>query len=43
MSYNIAEKDIVEEITKALNKLGIMFRIFSRIKDNSSLEKKNKI
>ena len=42
MSYNIAEKDIVEEITKALNKLGIMFRIFSRIKDNSSLEKKIK-
>ena len=40
MTYNIAEKDIVDKISDALNKLGIMFRIFSRMKNNSSLEKK---
>lgn len=40
MIYNSAEKDIVEKISNALSNLGIMFRIFSRIKDNSSLEKK---
>lgn len=40
MTYNIAEKDILDKISEALNKLGIMFRIFSRIKNTSSLEKK---
>lgn len=40
MSHNITEKDIVDAISDALNKLGIMFRIFSRIKNNYSLEKK---
>ncbi|MDC5720152.1 RelA/SpoT domain-containing protein [Vibrio europaeus] len=37
---NRIEKTIVENITKTLNRLGIMYRIFNRAKDSRSLEKK---
>lgn len=37
---SLIEKDIVINIKKILNRIGIMYRIFSRIKDMTSLRKK---
>lgn len=37
---NLMEKRVVSDITDTLNKLGIMYRIFSRAKTISSLDKK---
>ncbi|MGL4336499.1 MAG: hypothetical protein ACRCST_06365 [Turicibacter sp.] len=35
-----AAKNIVETISKSLNSIGVMFRIFHRVKDSTSIDKK---
>ncbi len=40
MLPNLMEREVVGNITDTLNKLGIMYRIFSRVKDSHSLSKK---